>query len=83
MLTISLTKKIQLAEITSELVDHIKQVKGVVDVERSDDLLLISCLEDLRPQIAKTIVDNNGLLVQMKIQSYALEDIYMKYFAEV
>jgi len=46
-------------------------------------LLLVGCSEDLRPQIARTIVDNNGLLVQMKIQSYALEDIYMKYFHEV
>ncbi|GAI08416.1 unnamed protein product, partial [marine sediment metagenome] len=44
------------------------------------DLLLITCVEDLRPQIAKAIVDNNGLLIQMKIQSYALEDIYMRYF---
>ena len=55
----------------------------MVNVERSEDLLLINCMEDLRPRIAKAIVDNGGLLVQMKIQSYALEDIYMKYFTEV
>ena len=52
-------------------------------MERSGDLLLISCLQDIRPQIAKAIVDNNGLLAQMNIQKYALEDIYMKYFTEV
>jgi len=75
--------EIQLAEITSALVEAIKKIKGVVGVERSGDLLLVGCSEDLRPQIARTIVDNNGLLVQMKIQSYALEDIYMKYFHEV
>ena len=75
--------ELQLAEITSALVDCIKRIEGVVSVERSGDLLLISCLEDLRPQIAKAIVDNGGLLTQMKIQSYALEDIYMKYFTEV
>ena len=75
--------EIQLAETTSALIDCIKQIEGVVGVERSGDLLLISCLDDLRPQIAKAIVDNNGLLIQMKIQSYALEDIYMKYFGEV
>lgn len=74
--------EVQLAEITSTLVDSIKQIEGVVSVERSGDLLLITCLEDLRPQISRTIVDANGLLVQMKIQSYALEDIYMKYFVE-
>ena len=74
--------EVQLAEITSEIVDHIKRIKGIVGVERSGDLLLISCSEDLRPQITKAIVDGNGLLIQMKIQSYALEDIYMKYFHE-
>ena len=74
--------EVQLAEITSAIVDRIKQIDGVVGVERSGDSLLIGCSEDLRPQIAKAIVDGNGLLVQMKIQSYALEDIYMKYFHE-
>ena len=74
--------ELQLVEITSELVDCIKKIDGVVSVERQGDLLVVSCTEDLRPQIARTIVEANGLLVQMKIQSYALEDIYMKYFTE-
>jgi len=74
--------EVQLGEVTSGLIDCIKRIDGVVSVEKSGDLLLISGLEDLRPQIAKTIVDNNGLLIQMQIQSYALEDIYMRYFAE-
>ena len=74
--------EVQLGEVTSGLIDCIKRIDGVVSVEKSGDLLLISCLEDLRPQIAKTIVDNNGLLIQMQVQSYALEDIYMRYFAE-
>ena len=75
--------EVQLAETTPELIDRIKQIKGVVDVKQSGDLLLISCSKDLRPQIAKAIVDGNGLLTQMKFQSHALEDIYLKYFHEV
>ena len=75
--------EIQLAETTSSLIDCIKGIDGVVGVERSGDSLLIGCSEDLRPQIARAIVDNNGLVVQMKSQSYDLEDIYTKYFAEV
>ena len=74
--------ELQLAETTSELVDCVRKIDGVVSVERQGDLLVVSCTEDLRPQIARTIVEANGLLVQMKIQSYALEDIYMKYFTE-
>jgi ABC-2 type transport system ATP-binding protein len=74
--------EIKLTEITSGIMDAIKRIDGVVDMERSEDMLLISCTQDLRPQIAKAIVDANGLLVEMKIQSYALEDIYLKYFRE-
>ena len=74
--------EVQLTEITSGIIDRIKQVDGVVGVDRSGDLLLINCLEDLRPQIAKAVVDSGGSLVEMKIQSYALEDIYMKYLTE-
>ena len=74
--------EIKLTEITSALIDCIKRIKGVVSVERSGDLLLISCSEDLRAQIAKAIVEADGLLVEMKIQSYTLEDIYMKHLRE-
>jgi len=74
--------EVQLTEITSDITDCIKKIDGVATMERSGDLLLIGCNTDLRPQIARAIVEANGLLVQMKIQSYALEDIYMKYFTE-
>lgn len=74
--------EVQLAEITSGIIDRIKQIDGVVGVDRSGDLLLVNCLKDLRPQIAKAVVDSGGSLVEMKVQTYALEDIYMKYFTE-
>ena len=74
--------EIKLTEITSAFIDCIKRIKGVVSVERLEDSLLVTCSEDLRATIAKAIVEAKGLLVEMKIQSYALEDIYMKYFKE-
>ena len=74
--------EVKLTEITSALIDCIKRVKGVISVERKVDSLLVTCSEDLRAKISKAIVDAKGLLVEMKIQSYALEDIYMKYFKE-
>jgi hypothetical protein len=48
-----------------------------------EDVLLIGCNSDLRGKISRVITDNNGLVVAMKLQSYALEDVYMKYFKEV
>ncbi|MFC1592900.1 ABC transporter ATP-binding protein [Candidatus Omnitrophota bacterium] len=74
--------EVQLAEINSNIANAIQRIDGVVEVKKSGDLLVIGCLEDLRPQIARVIIDNNGLLIQMKIQSYTLEDIYMKYFTK-
>lgn len=71
--------EVQITDITSAIIEAVKQVKGVVDVDRSGDLLVVSCTEDLRPQIARAIIDSQGMLVQMRIESQALEDIYMKY----
>ena len=74
--------EIKLTETTPAIIKAIKQVDGVLSVESADGVLHISCSRDLRPQVAKAIIDAGGLLVEMKIQSYALEDIYMKYFKE-
>jgi ABC-2 type transport system ATP-binding protein len=74
--------EVKLTEITQAIIEAIKQTSGVLSVEQAKDELAISCSEDLRPQIARAIVDAGGLLVEMKIKSYALEDIYLKYFRE-
>lgn len=74
--------ELQLSEITSEIVEALKRLNGVVSVERSGDLLLVSATGDLRRQVSKVIQEKEGLVIQMKLQSYALEDIYMKYFKE-
>jgi len=73
---------IQVTEPSSKLVDSIKNTNGVREVDVTGDLLVVNCDEDLRPQLARTVVDSNCLLVQMKIEEYGLEEIYMKYFRE-
>jgi len=74
--------EVRLTEITQDIVDAIKRIEGVLGVERSQEELFINCAQDLRSQIARVIVDADGLLVGMKIQSYGLEDIYLKCFRE-
>jgi ABC-2 type transport system ATP-binding protein len=76
------TIEIQLSETSQDIIDSIKSIKGVIDIELKGDILRIVCTEDLRRQISKVIADKNGLITQMKLQSYALEDIYLKYFRE-
>jgi ABC-2 type transport system ATP-binding protein len=74
--------EIQLSEITQEIVEGIKAVNGVINVEVQDNSLTVTSTDDLRRQISKVISDKNGLITQMKLQSFALEDIYLKYFKE-
>lgn len=74
--------EVQVSQPANNLVESIKNIKGVTTVESSGDLLLISCDKDLRPQIARAVVDSDSLLVQMKIEEYGLDDIYMKHFRE-
>jgi len=74
--------EVKLVEFTADIIDCLQKVKGVLGVERSGDLLRVNCEKDLRPQIAKAVVDCGGSLIEIKVRSYALEDIYMKYFTE-
>jgi ABC-2 type transport system ATP-binding protein len=74
--------QVQVTQLAPGLIDSLKQIKGVIEVQSSDNLLFISCDKDLRGQIAKTIVDSDSILVEMKIEEYGLEEIYKKYFRE-
>jgi ABC-2 type transport system ATP-binding protein len=74
--------EVETAEPKAELADIIRKVKGVDRVEVDGKVLKISTNSDLRSQIAKSVVDSNALLVQMKLHEFSLDDIYMKYFKE-
>jgi hypothetical protein len=70
--------EVKMTEITSTIIDAIEVMKGVLSVDRSEDLMTIYCSEDLKSQIEKTIKDNDGLLGGIKMQGYiskALVDV--------
>jgi len=74
--------EVETAQPTPQLIDAIKGIKGVTKVEAKNDILLISTDSDLRAEISKAVVQNNFPLIQMKVQEFSLDDIYMKYFRE-
>jgi ABC-2 type transport system ATP-binding protein len=74
--------QVQVAEPSTKFLKSVEKIKGVTGVETTADLLLVSCEKDLRRQIAKAATDCDSLIVQMKIEEYGLDDIYMKYFSE-
>ena len=74
--------EIETTQPASQLIDIVKKVTGIANVEAEDNRLLISTDSDLRAEIAKILVQNNVSLIQMKVQEFALDDVYMKYFQE-
>ncbi len=66
----------------AELVDILRKIKGVIEVEARGNVLRVSTDADLRAEIARAVVQSGAPLVQMKVQEFSLDDIYMKYFKE-
>ncbi len=74
--------EVQAEPITDKLIKAIEKIKGVSKVDHLENSLIVTCDTDLRHTISKTIVNNDSMLTEMKIEQYSLEDIYMKYFKE-
>lgn len=76
------TLEVEATPITSHLVDSVKKIPGVLSVEKSGDQLTIASDRDVRGQVAKTVMEAKSSLLQLRVQDYTLEDIYLKYFRE-
>ncbi len=74
--------EVETAQSSPELVDIVRKIKGVIKAEAKDNLLRVTTQSDLRVEISKAVVQNNIPLVQIKMQEFSLDDIYMKYFHE-
>ncbi|MDH5695039.1 MAG: ABC transporter ATP-binding protein [Dehalococcoidia bacterium] len=75
--------EVETAEPSPQLIDIINKISGVRKVESKGNLLQISTDSDLRAKIAKAVVQSNVSLIQMKVQEFSLDDVYMRYFHEV
>lgn len=74
--------EVETGQSAAGLVDIIRAIGGVGGVEAKGNRLLVNTDADLRSEIAKTVVQNNIPLVEIKILELTLDDIYMKYFRE-
>jgi ABC-2 type transport system ATP-binding protein len=74
--------EVETAEPSPQLVKVIKKIKGVSKVEAEGNMLRITTDADLRAEISKAVVESGVALIQVKIQEFSLDDIYMKYFHE-
>jgi len=74
--------EIELSEVTGNIIEQLKKIDKVLNAEMHDNLIEITCDDDVRPQISKLVVENNLLLTRMNIKDSSLEEIYLKYFKE-
>jgi ABC-2 type transport system ATP-binding protein len=74
--------EVETAEASPQLIKVIGKISGVRKVEAKGNLLQISADSDLRAKIAKAVVQSDIPLIQMKVQEFSLDEIYMKYFHE-
>ena len=74
--------EVETSKVKPQLIDGITKVPGVNKVDTRGNLLLVNADSDLRAEIAKVVVQSNMPLIQMRIQEFSLDDIYMKYFHE-
>jgi len=74
--------EVETVQPSPQLMETIKGINGVRSVEASDNILLVNTDSDMRAEIAKAVVQNDFPLIQVKVQEFSLDNIYMKYFRE-
>lgn len=72
--------EVQATGLVGRLKDAISRLEGVKGVEPSGDLLLVDADRDIRASIANVVSQQGNSLQHLKLQTQALEEIYMKYF---
>ncbi len=76
--------RLQAAGDVNALTQALQNLAGVVQVDRVNrDTYEILATDDIRPEVAKAIVQADGKLLSLSLDEPNLEEIYARYFKEV
>jgi ABC-2 type transport system ATP-binding protein len=64
------------------VIEAVRRVKGVQNVELAERVLIVTGESDLRGQVSRAIIDSGALLLGMRIEEYDLEKIYKRFSKE-
>jgi len=53
-----------------------------VAVTCQEDLFLVDCDRDCRPEIARAVMEGGGQLQEMRLEELALEEVYRRHLKE-
>ncbi len=71
---------VQVSQLSDTLVDSLKRVEGVSEVEVLGNLLRIGSDRDVRGAVCETVMKSGSTLLELRSQEYSLEEIYLRYF---
>lgn len=71
-----------LNNISTELVKDLENLPQLRTLETEGNMFTAHCGNDIRPQIAKTVIENGGSLTSLNLQERSLINIYKKYSEE-
>ncbi len=74
--------EIELEKVTDGLIEKLKKLDKVVNVNKVDNQLQVICDKDIRQDISRLIAAEDILMTRMNMKQDALEEIYLKYFKE-
>ena len=63
-----------------ELGELLRSIKGVVAAEPDTDHWLVRATAEVRPAIARAVVERGWSLLHLRHRDYGLEEIYLRYF---
>jgi len=69
-----------IAQLTDRVRSEISRIPGVFSIDSTADSTIVSAEEDISGEIERVVLEATGLKVQMKVEEFELEEIYMKYF---
>lgn len=74
--------ELELEKVTNGLIEKLKKLDKVVNVNKVDNQLQVICDKDIRQDISRLIAAEDILMTRMDMKQDALEEIYLKYFKE-
>lgn len=74
--------ELELEKVTGEIIEKLKKLDKVVNVNKTDNQLQVICDKDIRQDISRLIANEGILMTRMDMKQDALEEIYLKYFKE-
>jgi ABC-2 type transport system ATP-binding protein len=74
--------EVEASPVDESMMEALRKLKGVTDVERVNGSLVVHCTRDVRSDIARRVVGSGAALSSLRVRGHVLEEIYLRYFRE-